>query len=186
MCWPMWVQHYKRLLSRTIGHVFIIFLRRSYFASPSLFSSTKRKSFWSCRSPPPFSNISDASHAQSWIPGTVTALCFWGHLMCVFTHCFKRSPTRERRNLKQVNEWTNQEEGDIVFSKLSSSLQEADEHRLCGDEPVPHAANPEPPLLPPGEGPPRADRAGGNQTDLPPGAGDHSGQAELRQRWRGG
>lgn len=61
-------------------------------------------------------------------------------------------------------------------------FQEADEHRFWGHEPVPYAVDPEPPLLPPGEGPSGADGAGGHQTDLPPGERDDSGQAELRQR----
>lgn len=69
----------------------------------------------------------------------------------------------------------------LLFFSFSFS-QEADEHRVCGHEPVPHAANPEPPLLPPGESPPRADRAGGDQTDLPQGERDESGRTELRQR----
>lgn len=46
--------------------------RRSYFASLSRSSSTKRRSFWSCRIPQPSSSICDASRRQSWIQGKVT------------------------------------------------------------------------------------------------------------------
>lgn len=75
---------------------------------------------------------------------------------------------------------------DRTVSFSFSFFQEADEHRFRGHEPVSHAANPEPPVLPPGEGAPGADGAGGDQTDLPEGEGDDSGRTELRQRRRGG
>lgn len=64
----------------------IVSLLRSYSASPSRSSSTKRKSFWSCRTPPPSSSIYDTSHAQSWTRGTVefSIRSFW--CACVIAH----------------------------------------------------------------------------------------------------
>ncbi|MEQ2193372.1 hypothetical protein XENOCAPTIV_019218 [Xenoophorus captivus] len=73
-------------------------------------------------------------------------------------------------------------DSDIWRVLHCSEQREADEHCFCGNEPVPHEANPEPPFFPPGKGSPGADGAGGNQTDVPEGEGDESGSTELRQR----
>lgn len=67
-----------------------------------------------------------------------------------------------------------------------SPLQEADEHRFHGHEPLPHATDPEPAILPPGESAAGANGAGGHQADLPAGERDEPGWTQLRQRRRGG
>lgn len=88
-------------------------------------------------------------------------------------------PTRREVTLTECHHsWTS-------VSPLVSPLQEADEHRLHGHEPLPHAADPEPALLPPGEGAPGADGAGGHQADLPAGEREQPGRTQLCQRRRG-
>lgn len=63
----------------------------------------------------------------------------------------------------------------LSFKKKKKIFQEADEHCLCGHEPIPHEANPQSARLPPGESPSRADGAGSDPTDLPQGARDEAG-----------
>lgn len=63
----------------------------------------------------------------------------------------------------------------LSFLKKKKIFQEADEHCLCGHEPIPHEANPQSARLPPGESPSRADGAGSDPTDLPQGARDEAG-----------
>lgn len=65
-------------------------------------------------------------------------------------------------------------------------FKEADEHRFHGHEPLPHATDPEPAILPPGESAAGANGAGGHQADLPAGERDEPGRTQLRQRRRGG
>lgn len=59
--------------------------------------------------------------------------------------------------------------------------QEVDELGLCGHEPIPTEADPEPSHIPPGEGPSGAHRAGSHPSDLPAGERHHPGRQHTHQ-----
>lgn len=109
---------------------------------------------------------------------------WWPIIIVIIVH--RNTPTNFKRQDLTFSKSPHAECRKKTHCPLFPSHQEADEYRFCRHEPVPQAANPEPPVLPPGESPSWADRAGGDQTDLPQGERVESGQAELRQRWWGG
>lgn len=80
------IYHVKR-----ISQLWRFLLHRSYFDLPSLSSSTKRKSFWSCKTQQPSSNISDILHAPSWIQGEGNCVCNYDKTTFIYFFCFSKN-----------------------------------------------------------------------------------------------